>query len=209
VGHEGAGRSAGVGVGEIGPGDQRLRMVGARYPRAVGQRGSVLVAGSFGITRLPRPEHTTDTEDVRSELPAGQVRDQVPPVNREAAWIGGKRKAALIGDIALVDGGSRSVQAATVRSSCSAPTALARQAGPDCVNCASEQPGYVCSSRSPAAPGSTLATLGGDQRHAELWHQALVSGRHPGHRLFPPAAASRRPRRPTSAGLRVYMPLPA
>ncbi len=31
----------------------------------------------------------------------------MPPVNRRAAWIGGKRKTALIGDIALADGGRR------------------------------------------------------------------------------------------------------
>src|SRR5689334_25041688 len=32
------------------------------------------------------------------------MRDQVPPVDLGVAWIGSKRKAALIGDVALADG---------------------------------------------------------------------------------------------------------
>src|SRR6266481_2935730 len=46
-------------------------------------------------------------EDVRPEFPAGQVRDQVPSINRGAAWIGSKRKAALVGDVALANGSGR------------------------------------------------------------------------------------------------------
>jgi hypothetical protein len=50
----------------------------------------------------PRFKDRSWAEDVRPELPAGQVRDQVPPVNRRGTWIDGKRKAALIGDIAPI-----------------------------------------------------------------------------------------------------------
>jgi len=38
-------------------------------------------------------------EDVRSELSAGQMRDQVSPVDRGATRVGSKRKATLIRDL--------------------------------------------------------------------------------------------------------------
>src|SRR5258705_13614342 len=65
-------------------------------------------------------------EDVRPEFPAGQVRDQVPSINRAAAWIGSKRKAALVGDLALANGSGRNGPGRNSAILLSCPTALAR-----------------------------------------------------------------------------------
>jgi hypothetical protein len=46
-------------------------------------------------------------EDVRAELAAGQVRDQVSPVRLGAVWVGGEAGTALVGDVTPADGGSR------------------------------------------------------------------------------------------------------
>lgn len=58
------------------------------------------------------------------------------------------------------------------------------------MNCTSEQSGShslvtVCD-----RPEQHLANLGGDQRHAEISHQAFVSDRQSGHSPFLPAVTA-------------------
>src|SRR6185437_2361028 len=85
-------------------------------------------------------------KDVRPEFPTGQVRDQVPPINRGAAWIGSKRKAALVGDAALANGsrGNGPGRDSAILLSCTHGTGKFEEVvAPDCVNCTSEQSGHT------------------------------------------------------------------
>ena len=173
--------------------------------------GSVTRAASPSTTTsAPRTDTATEhrgsratlrpflAEDVRPKPPAGQVRDQVPPVHRRAARIGAKRKAALIGDVALVGGGRRhgpGRHRAVLLSCTHGAGEVEEVARPGLREL--HQRAVRVHPLVPACdrPEQHFANLGGNQRHAEISHQALVSNRQPRHSPFLPAATGRRPSR--------------
>jgi hypothetical protein len=75
-------------------------------------------------------------EDVRTELAAGQMRDQMSPVYQRAIRIGGKRKSALVGDVTLAGSGWR------YGPGCN--RAILLFSAPDCMNCTREHSLHTC-----------------------------------------------------------------
>src|SRR6266567_4085093 len=115
-----------------------------------------------------------------------------------AAWIGSKRKAALVGDVALANGSVRNGPGrhGAILLSCTHGTGKIEEVGRPRLRELHQR----------AVRAHALVTLcdrlkqyvadlGGGQRHGEIPHQAYVFHRQSGHRLVLPAATGRWPSR--------------
>jgi hypothetical protein len=120
------------------------------------------------------------TEYVRPELPAGQVRNQVP-----------LSTGALPGSAA--SGKPRWYETSRLLAAAGVTVQEVEEVG-----CARLRELHQRAVRTYERvmprdrPEQHAANLGGDQRHCKIPHQALVLYRQPGHRLVLPAATGRR-----------------
>ena len=137
-------------------------------------------------------------ERCSARIPRRTGSDQMPPINRGAVWIGSKRKAALVGDVALANGSRRNSPGrhSAILLSCTHGTGKVEEVGRPRLRELHQRAvrAYALVTFCDRLK-EYVANLGGDQRHGEISHQAFVFHRQSGHRLVLPAATGRWPSR--------------